>query len=224
MKKAISMKKKIIVVEDEGIIALDIKKRLEILGYNVSNVVDSGEKAIEEALKSKPDLIIMDIVLKGQISGMDAALYLKEYMEIPVIYLTSYFDEEYKNRCNCSKLNYDFLIKPFNQEDLKYKARECAAVISALIAENNLFAALFFNILKKTIPPVVINYIKFCFLPLIKQARNFVYNRIIFIIRWASLLKIRFKISLTFTVWLSERIIFCAAFGIYFHYICFMPA
>jgi len=121
MKKAIAMKKKIIVVEDEGIIALDIKKRLESLGYNVSNVVDSGEKAIEEALKSRPDLIIMDIVLKGKISGMDAALYLKEYMEIPVIYLTSYFDEDYKNRCNCSKLNYDFLIKPFNQEDLKYK-------------------------------------------------------------------------------------------------------
>lgn len=122
LNKSIPMeKKRIIVVEDEGIIALDIKKRLEALGYNVSNVVDSGERAIEEVLKIRPDLIIMDIVLKGKINGMDAAIVIKKFMEIPIIYITSCFDEEYQHRCKCSNLNYDFLIKPFNQEDLKYK-------------------------------------------------------------------------------------------------------
>jgi CheY-like chemotaxis protein len=114
-------KKKILIVEDEGIIALDIKKRLESLGYDVSKVVDSGEKAIEEVNNIKPDLILMDIVLKGKISGMDASISIKQFLEIPIIYITSYFDEDYIHRCKCSHLNYDFLIKPFNHDELKIK-------------------------------------------------------------------------------------------------------
>lgn len=114
-------KKRIMIVEDEGIIALDIKKRLESLGYLVSTVVDSGERAIEEVIKLKPDLILMDIVLKGKISGMDASISIWKFLEIPVIYITSSFDEDYRQRCNCFNSNYDFLIKPFNHEDLKEK-------------------------------------------------------------------------------------------------------
>jgi len=114
-------KKKIMIVEDEGIIALDFKKRLESLGYYVFTVVDSGEQAIEEVSKLKPDLILMDIVLKGKISGMDASISIRKFLEIPVIYITSYFDEDYRHRCNCSNINYDFLIKPFNHDDLKNK-------------------------------------------------------------------------------------------------------
>ena len=117
-------KKKIMIVEDEGIIALDIKRGLEALGYSVSTVVDSGERAIEEVLKIKPDLILMDIVLKGKISGMDASILIQEFLKIPIIYITSYFDDEYKERCKCSRLNYDFLIKPFNQDDLKDKVEQ----------------------------------------------------------------------------------------------------
>jgi len=69
----------------------------------------------------RPDLIIMDIVLKGKINGVDASILICEYLKIPIIYITSCFDEDYRLSCKCSKLNYDFLIKPFDQEDLKDK-------------------------------------------------------------------------------------------------------
>ena len=117
-------KKKILIVEDEGIIALDIKKGLESLGYLVSGIIDSGEKAIEEVKRIKPDLILMDIVLKGRINGMDASISIGKFLDIPVIYITSLFDQNYKDQCNCLKLKYDFLIKPFNPEDLRTKVEQ----------------------------------------------------------------------------------------------------
>jgi CheY-like chemotaxis protein len=112
------------IVEDEGIIALDIRKRLESLGYCVSSVVDSGEKAIEAVPKIKPDLIIMDIMLKGEINGVDASILIWQYFKIPIIYITSCFDENFKYSCKCSNLNYDFLIKPINQLELKSKVEQ----------------------------------------------------------------------------------------------------
>ncbi|MGD1006010.1 MAG: response regulator [Ignavibacteriaceae bacterium] len=114
-------KKRIMIVEDEGIIALDIKKRLESLGYYVPTVVDSGEKAIEEVHKLRPDLIIMDIVLKGKINGVDTSILIWKFLAIPVIYITSCFDEDYQQLCKCSNLNYDLLLKPINQNELKDK-------------------------------------------------------------------------------------------------------
>ena len=117
-------KKKIMIVEDEGIIALDIKKGLESLGYLVSGIIDSGEKAIEEVIKVKPDLILMDIVLKGKLSGMEASISIGKFTDIPVIYITSFFDQDYKDICNCSNLKYDFLIKPFNPEELRNKIEQ----------------------------------------------------------------------------------------------------
>jgi CheY-like chemotaxis protein len=117
-------KKRILIVEDEGIIALDIRKRLESLGYDVSSVVDSGEKAIEEVRKLRPDLIIMDIVLKGKISGIEASTLIWKILQIPVIYITSSFDEDDQLICKCSNLNYDFIIKPFNQEDFQLKVTQ----------------------------------------------------------------------------------------------------
>ena len=116
--------KKIMIVEDEGIIALDIKKRLETLGYYVTTVVDSGEKAIEEVLKIKPDLILMDIVLKGKLSGMDASISIGKTSDIPIIYITSVFEQDYKDRCMCLNLKYDYLIKPFNHDDLRNKVEQ----------------------------------------------------------------------------------------------------
>jgi CheY-like chemotaxis protein len=119
--KKVMDKKSIMIVEDEGIIALDIKRRLEALGYSVTTVVDSGERAIEEVLKHMPDLILMDIVLKGKINGVEASLSIREFSEVPVIYITSYLDDEYVHQCNCSNMKYDFLIKPFNYDELTYK-------------------------------------------------------------------------------------------------------
>ena len=114
-------KKKIMIVEDEGIIALDIKKRLEELGYSVPIVVDSGEEAIEQASKMKLDLILMDIVLNGEITGVDAAIKIWRFLSIPIIYITSFFNEDCLIKNSHFKYNYDYIIKPFSQTDLQLK-------------------------------------------------------------------------------------------------------
>lgn len=112
--------KKIMVVEDENIIALDIKNRLESLGYFVSAVVPSGEEAIRIVTEVKPDLVLMDIVLRGDIDGMQAAETIYRKFNIPVIFLTSYSDESTLQLAQKTS-PYGILIKPFNENELKVK-------------------------------------------------------------------------------------------------------
>ena len=80
---------KILMVEDESIEAMDIKQTLESFGYEVPYVASSGEEAINKALEIMPDLILMDIILKGETDGVEAASRIKS-LEIPVIYLTAH--------------------------------------------------------------------------------------------------------------------------------------
>ncbi len=113
--------KNIMVVEDDYIIALDIKKSVINFGYTVPIVVHSGEEAIEATGKFKPDLILMDIMLNGDLSGLEAGQLIWENFRVPIIYITSYFDDStLKNEIQPS-FNYDYLIKPFNIIDLKLK-------------------------------------------------------------------------------------------------------
>ena len=108
----------ILIVEDESIVALDIKDKLEHLGYNVLNIVSSGEKAIEEVTKIQPDLILMDIVLKGEIDGIETARQIRECFDIPIIYLTAHSDEKTLKRAKITE-PFGYIIKPFVDEDLK---------------------------------------------------------------------------------------------------------
>ena len=85
---------KIMIVEDEKIVALDIKDSLEHFGYSVPCMAASGEDAISFIDKCQPDLILMDIVLKGKIDGIEAAKTIRDNYGIPVIYLTAYSDEK----------------------------------------------------------------------------------------------------------------------------------
>jgi CheY-like chemotaxis protein len=87
-------KETILVVEDEELVALSIKDYLENAGYNVPETVSTGEGAVKTALSLRPDIIIMDIRLKGNIDGTDAAEQIRESANIPVIYLTSYSDQQ----------------------------------------------------------------------------------------------------------------------------------
>lgn len=112
------MSVKILVVEDESIVAMDIKHRLELMDYIVPAVVSSGEKAVEEAGKHQPDLILMDIVLKGNIDGIEAYGQIKEVYDIPVVYLTAYSDEKTLNRAKTTT-PYGYIIKPFEDRELK---------------------------------------------------------------------------------------------------------
>jgi PAS domain S-box-containing protein len=105
------------VVEDESIVAEDIKRSLQSIGYKVAAVVSSGEKAVEKAEEIRPDLVLMDIVLMGKINGIEAAGRIHSAFNIPVIYLTAYSDEEILERAKITE-PFGYIIKPFDDREL----------------------------------------------------------------------------------------------------------
>ncbi len=110
--------KKILVVEDEAIIAKDLQWRLEGMGYEVPAVVASGEEAITKALEFKPDLVLMDIMLLGSMDGIEAANQIRSQIDTPLIYLTAYADEEILERAKISE-PFGYLIKPIGDRELR---------------------------------------------------------------------------------------------------------
>jgi PAS domain S-box-containing protein len=125
-------KAQILVVEDEGIVALNIQSGLESLGYDVPVVVASGEEAIEEAERTRPDLVLMDIMLAGEMDGVEAAEQIRQRFNIPVIYLTAYVDDDTLQRARITE-PFGYLLKPFEERELhttiemalyKHKAEE----------------------------------------------------------------------------------------------------
>lgn len=110
-------KTRILIVEDEKIIGLDIKHTLERIGYEVATIVKSGEAAIDLTGELKPDLVLMDIMLSGGISGIDAAEAIRRKFGIPVIYLTGLTDEETFDKAKITQ-PFGYLPKPFDQKGL----------------------------------------------------------------------------------------------------------
>lgn len=111
---------KILVVEDENIIAMDIHYTLKSLGYNVCGVVASGEESVKKAFTINPDLILMDIKLRGDMDGLCAANQIQSQLNIPVIYLTAYGDETTLNQLDRTK-PYACINKPFEERELQSK-------------------------------------------------------------------------------------------------------
>ena len=118
-------KTKIMVVEDENIVAKDIQNRLESLGYRVTSVVATGEKALQEITENVPDLVLMDIMLKGNVDGVQAAERIRERISVPIVYLTAYADQITLDRAKITE-PYGYLLKPFEKREL------CAAIEIAL--------------------------------------------------------------------------------------------
>lgn len=113
------MKKKneILIAEDDSIIALDIRKYLENLGYSISDVVCKGEELLARARQNKPALIISDINLKGELDGIEAIARLSENSSIPYIFVTAY--DDYKRVVEIYHLEpLAFLKKPINYSEL----------------------------------------------------------------------------------------------------------
>lgn len=108
---------KLLVVEDESVVALDIKYRAEALGYDVVGIANSGEEAIKLTREKKPDLVLMDIILKGEMDGIEAAEIIKRDYNIPVVYLTAYSDRETLERAKVTE-PFGYLIKPFEDREL----------------------------------------------------------------------------------------------------------
>jgi diguanylate cyclase (GGDEF)-like protein/PAS domain S-box-containing protein len=111
------VKPRILIAEDEVIVAMDIQMRLEGAGYQVVASVVSGEEAIRKALKAQPDLALMDIGLKGSLDGIAAAEEIHRQLDIPVVYLTSYSNRSTLERAKLTEA-YGYLLKPFEERTL----------------------------------------------------------------------------------------------------------
>ncbi|MEA2083146.1 MAG: response regulator [Thermodesulfobacteriota bacterium] len=110
-------KARILIVEDEGVVAKDIKNTLENLGYHVPGVASSGEEAIKNAMEMHPDLALMDIVLEGDIDGVEAAEKIRGGFDVPIIYLTACTDVKTLQRAKITE-PYGYILKPFEEREL----------------------------------------------------------------------------------------------------------
>ncbi len=109
---------KILVVEDEAMIALDIKEKLTDMGYIVPMTIDNGADAIKYAGELRPDIMLMDIVIKGEMDGIEAAEQIKEKFNIPSLFLTAYNSGSIIDRA--MKVNpIGYLLKPFDDSKLQ---------------------------------------------------------------------------------------------------------
>ncbi len=115
---SVERKYQIMLVEDEAIVALDVQQRLEALGYYVAAHASSGNEAIKFASDLDLDLILMDIRLHGEMDGIDASLRIREFLDIPIIYLTAFADEKTLSRARLTEA-YGYLIKPFEDRELR---------------------------------------------------------------------------------------------------------
>ena len=115
---------RILIVEDEHIVAMGIKKMLKNLGYTVTGVASSGEDAISKTESTFPDVVLMDIMLKGDMDGVEAAREIRERFDVPIVYLTAYSDNNILERAKITE-PFGYIIKPFDEKDL-YSSIEIA--------------------------------------------------------------------------------------------------
>jgi len=109
---------RIMLVEDEGIVALDVQQRLEKLRYNVVSHATTGAEAIRYVQKETPDLILMDIKIRGEMDGIETARRIRKMRNIPIIYVTAYAGDDTLNRARETEA-YGYLIKPFEDRELR---------------------------------------------------------------------------------------------------------
>jgi CheY-like chemotaxis protein len=109
---------RILVIEDEAIVAADIQDRLEVLGYTVAGWGTTGAEALDLARTTQPDLILMDIMLKGPMNGIQAAHLIRIELSIPVIFLTANSDEAVLEQAKISE-PFAYLLKPFEERQLR---------------------------------------------------------------------------------------------------------
>ena len=133
---------RILIVEDEAVVALDVRHRLNRLGYAVAGIVDSGEEAVRKVEELAPDAALMDIMLSGPMDGVEAAAIIRERFGTPVVFLTAHSDRATLRRAGTVG-PYGYLIKPFEEPELQ-SALEIALYKSRMereLAQNERFTA-----------------------------------------------------------------------------------
>jgi PAS domain S-box-containing protein len=108
---------KILIVEDENIVAVDLQKRLINLGYDIVGVVATGEEAVKKAIATSPDLVLMDVRLKGEMDGIEAASTLRFQHGVAVVYLSAYADNDTLKRASKTE-PFGYILKPFEEREL----------------------------------------------------------------------------------------------------------
>ena len=108
----------IIVVDDEVVIAIGLKERLAAMGYDVIGLAHSGEEAVEKTMSLRPDLILMDIMIPGNLDGIQVAEKVKAELDIPVIFLTAFSEDKIIERAKQTE-PYGYIVKPFQDRELK---------------------------------------------------------------------------------------------------------
>lgn len=112
------MRPRILIVEDETIVSMDIKRTVEKLGYAVAGTASTGEEAMMKVTQLRPDVILMDIILKGKYDGIETANKIKKLLPTPVIFLTAFFDDEMLKRASITE-PFGYIFKPFEEKELQ---------------------------------------------------------------------------------------------------------
>jgi CheY-like chemotaxis protein len=110
---------KVLIVEDELIIAEDLRKRLTFLGFNVIGIATTGEDAVARVEETGPDLVLMDISLRGEMDGVEAAKLIQERTGTPIVYVTGHGDPETMQRAK-STPGFAFVLKPVDDREMQY--------------------------------------------------------------------------------------------------------
>lgn len=131
--------KKILIVEDDMLLSLVEERLIQKLGHKVIGKVGTGEEAIQKALELKPDLIVMDIVLKGEMDGIQAMEAIREKSDVPVVYLSGNSDRFNFERAKKTDFA-DYLVKPITCEDLKAPLQKAFAEEGADMSDSPMFS------------------------------------------------------------------------------------
>jgi CheY-like chemotaxis protein len=114
----ISPQRRALIVEDEFLIAEELRERLSRLGFSVIATVDSADEGIAIATRERPDLVLMDIRLRGEKDGIQAAQEIRQQVDLPIVYVTAYSDKLTVNRVKSTEHD-GFLLKPFHRYELQ---------------------------------------------------------------------------------------------------------
>ena len=110
--------KRLMVVDDEAVITTQLEDRLQSMKYDVVGTASSAEESVSMARELCPDLILMDIVMKGKLDGIEAAEIIKNEMDVPIIFLTGYTSDNYIKRAK-QVMPFGYIVKPFREEDVR---------------------------------------------------------------------------------------------------------
>ncbi len=111
-------KVQVLIVEDEAIVSMDLRYKLEGLGYSVPAEIRSGKEAVDVASQLNPDMILMDIRLSGDLDGIDAAAQIRNRFGVPVVYLSAYVGGDTLARAEMTEPS-GYILKPFDDEDIR---------------------------------------------------------------------------------------------------------